>query len=141
MDLLIVAITMWLSVISGLPMPPEHPNVRFLPSEVLSDMRYGNVDAKRRREVVAVYDDNRQTIYLSDAWSSRDPSDLSVLVHEIVHHLQNSMGLKYECPAARERSAYEAQARWLRHFGRDLSTEFGLDPLTLKITTSCFGPG
>ena len=137
MDLLIAAITMWLSVISGLPTPHEHPSVRFLPPEALSDLRYGSIEAQRRREVVAVYEDETQTIYLSDTWSGRDPADVSILVHELVHHLQNAAGLEYECPAAREQLAYEVQARWLKLFGRDLESEFDLDAMTLKLMSSC----
>ena len=141
MDLLIAVIIMWLSFTFSLPKSHEHPAVRFLPAEALSDLRYGSIDAKRRREVVAAYDDSTRTIYLSDTWSSRDPADVSVLVHEMVHHLQNSAGLKYECPAAREQLAYNAQARWLKLFGRDLSSEFDLDPMTVKIMSSCLGTG
>ena len=139
MDLLIAAITMWLSVTSGLPKPFEPPAVRFLPAEALSDLRYGSIEAQHRREVMAAYDDNTRTIYLSEDWSARDPSDISILVHEMVHHVQNAAGLNYECPAARERLAYEAQARWLKLFGRDLSSEFDLDTMTLKIISSCLG--
>ena len=141
MDLLVTLIVAWLSFTSGLSMPHERPAVRFLTAEALSDLRYGSIEAQRRREVVAAYDDDTQTIYLSEDWSGHDPTDVSVLVHEIVHHLQNSAALKYECPAAREALAYEAQAKWLKLFGRDLASEFDLDAMTLKLMSSCMTLG
>jgi hypothetical protein len=52
----------------------------------------------------------------------------------------SSAGRVYECPAARERVAYRAQALWLAIFGRTLEQEFGLDDMTLKLSTECLRP-
>jgi hypothetical protein len=74
---------------------------------------------------------------LPDQWTGRSAAELSVLVHELVHHLQEAAELRYECPAAREQLAYAAQERWLGLFGLSLSSEFDIDPFTLKISTEC----
>ena len=89
------------------------------------------------REVIAFYDDATRTIYLSDSWNARKPADLSVLVHEMVHHLQNVGDLRYPCPASREKIAYAAQDAWLSLFDKTLMDEFALDSFTLKLTTEC----
>jgi hypothetical protein len=89
------------------------------------------------REVIAVYRDDTRTIYLNESWTGTSPAEVSVLVHEMVHHLQNVAGLKYECPAAREKPAYLAQNAWLQRFGSDLETEFEIDMMTMLVTTSC----
>ncbi len=65
--------------------------------------------------------------------------EVSILVHEMVHHAQNLAGMKAECPQARERMAYEAQQRWLSRFGVDMAEAFGIDGFTLLVFTSC-GP-
>jgi hypothetical protein len=71
-------------------------------------------------------------------WSGKTPGELSVLVHEMVHHVQNVPGLKFACPEERENVAFEAQERWLDRFNGDLLTEFGLDPFfTLLVRTNC----
>jgi hypothetical protein len=90
-----------------------------------------------RREAVAVYDDLTKTIYLPDTWKGETPADLSILVHEMVHHLQNTSRKKYECPGAREQMAYAAQDKWLKLFGRDLLSEFQIDAFTLRVSTAC----
>jgi len=46
-------------------------------------------------------------------------------------------GTPYECPAEREKLAYEAQDRWLRLFGRNLEAEFEVNGLALLVSTSC----
>jgi hypothetical protein len=66
-------------------------------------------------------------------------AEMSVLVHEMVHHLQNQVQLKYRCPQEREKLAYAAQDRWLSHVGTSLEKEFGIDPFTLLVKTNCFG--
>ena len=58
----------------------------------------------------------------------------------MVYHLQNLAGLKYECPQARARLAYDAQARWLSQTGRTLESEFGIDTGTLLLSTDCYIP-
>jgi hypothetical protein len=90
-----------------------------------------------RREVVAVYDARRNRILLPHGWNGQSPAELSVVVHEMVHHLQNKAGTKFACPAEREEMAYAAQEKWLGLFGTNLEREFEIDTFTLKMSTTC----
>ena len=137
MDALLIAIVTWLSANFGLPPDYNLPNIAYLPGDEISEIRYSGVAAEKRREVVALYDDSTETILLTDDWAGQSPAELSVIVHEMVHHLQNRAGLRFECETAREELAYAAQGAWLELFGRDLESEFGLDPMTLKLATRC----
>jgi len=87
---------------------------------------------------VAVYSYATQTIYLPEGWTGTSPAELSVLVHELVHHVQNVAGLKYACAQEREKLAYEAQERWLGLFGHSLERDFELDGFSLLVKTRCF---
>jgi hypothetical protein len=91
------------------------------------------------RATMAVYDDATRTIYLAEGWNRTDPAELSVLVHELVHHLQAGAQLRYECPQEREKLAYAAQERWLGLFNLTLASEFEMDPFTLLVRTRCLG--
>lgn len=137
MEALLSAIVTWLSINFGLPPNYDHPTIELLPTTQIVDIHYGARDLSMQREVVAVYDIATRTVLLSDAWTGITPADLSVLVHEMVHHLQNLADLRYECPASREKLAYAAQEKWLSLFGGDLLAEFELDRMTLKLTTHC----
>ena len=148
---LLTAIVLWLSLNYELPALYEHPIIEQVPAAEITYMRYRAFTPERRREVaaalaqtddksrkaVALYDAEKRTIYLADTWTGKTPADLSVLVHEMVHHLHYSGRLRFECPAQREVMAYKAQEQWLGQFGRSLATEFDIDPFTLKISTSC----
>ena len=151
---LLTTIVLWISTNFGLPPNYEHPNIKLVPSEEIMFLRFKAFTSAQqreilnqqhsdgqsvsgRREAVAVYDDQNATIFLPDTWKGDTPADLSVLVHEMVHHLQNQAHLRYECQGAREELAYAAQKKWLGLFGRNLEAEFQIDPFTLKVSTTC----
>ena len=153
MDALLTAIVLWLSINFGIPANYDHPRIEVVPSIEIAFLRYEAFTAQAqrevlasyanangpgsRREVVAVYDDRRNRILLPQGWAGQSPAELSVLVHEMVHHLQKSSGLRYACPAQREKLAYEAQEKWLGLFGLNLQEEFEIDAFTLKVSTAC----
>ncbi len=150
---LLTEIVNWLSANFDLPTIQDHPNVKFVSPAKLAGMRYEDkgclpdrpcepgvyepVEAAHQREVVALYEGTTRTIFLSDLLTGTTPADQSVLVHEMVHHLQNLGELRFECPRAREKLAYTAQDRWLKRFGKDLETEFEVDMFTIIVSSAC----
>ncbi len=144
-------IVIWLSTNFDLPRILINPNIEIVPRAEIEALRYKGspwlaphdiaVESQRgplgAREVVAVYDDAMKTIYLPEGWTGTTPAEQSVLVHEMVHHLQGLGELKYDCPPAREQLAYAAQDEWLRLSGLNLADEFEIDPFTLAISTRC----
>lgn len=151
----LAAIASWVSAHANLPYTEELPRVKLVPAAQLERLRHkeplfgqlrttgGEYPSQAigsehstpppqfRREVVAVYDDSTAIIYLSERWSGASAAEQSVLVHEMVHHLQNRAGLKYHCAGARERPAYIAQKQWLETHGLDLEQEFQVDMFTV----------
>jgi len=139
---LIRAIENWLSSRLGIAPPANPALVAFVTSRQIFAMRHRDVPADRMTsaglaETLALYGDEELTIYLPTEWTGNTPAELSVLVHEMVHHIQNVAGLKYECPEAREKEAFAAQEEWLALFGMDLQGEFDIDPFTMLVQTTC----
>ena len=152
---LLTAIVLWISANTGISANYDHPDIKFVPADQIALLRQQAftsthqsqvpslqqqskaVGVSNAREAIAVYDDQSDTIFLLDSWQGNTPGDLSVLVHEMVHHLQNKGHLKYECQGAREEPAYAAQEKWLSLFGSNLSSEFQIDGFTLKVSTMC----
>lgn len=148
MKALLTIIMLWLSTNFGLPVSYDHPHVEFVPPTKITGLRYGALAGQQlqadviptsstKREVVAVYDRQTRTIFLPEGWTGSTPAELSILVHEMVHHLQNVGNLKFECPQEREQLAYQAQGQWLALFGRDLLRDFELDSFTILVSTTC----
>ena len=141
----------WISSQFDLPAIHEHPRIAFAPPAKIASLRFtdllsdpgaqvepNNRASSAQHDTIAVYDDAMRTIYLPEGWTGGTPAELSVLVHEVVHHFQNVLRLKYECPQEREKLAYIAQDRWLGLFGHSLSDDFALDPFSLFVKTKCF---
>jgi hypothetical protein len=152
MQPLLAAVVLWLSANFPLPATSHYPHIEFVPAAEMAALRYGSLLGGQRQEIaaintasasepvrkiVAIYSDRTKTIFLPTGWTGRTPAELSVLVHEMVHHLQNKAGIVYECPMGREKLAYQAQEQWLQLFGQKLESEFDVDPMTLLVTTSC----
>jgi hypothetical protein len=147
MDALLTAIVVWLSTNFGLPANFESPRIRFASSAELNFPLKGSVGSEAKKQtptaegssdIVSFYSMESKTIYLADGWTGKTPAGLSILVHEMVHHLQNVGQLKFECPQAREELAYQAQDRWLHLFGHDLERDFELDGFSILVKTKCF---
>src|SRR5262245_18451284 len=129
MDALLATIALWLSVNFGFPADVGQPRIEFEPASKIIALRYrglantqgqAGAASSSASDTVSIYDDANKTIYLPEGWKGRTPAELSILVLEMVHHLQNSQQQNFDCPQAREMTAYEAQGRWLTLFGRDL---------------------
>jgi hypothetical protein len=43
-----------------------------------------------------------KAFFLADDWVGQSAAEQSILVHEMVHHVQNLAKIKCECPMARE---------------------------------------
>jgi hypothetical protein len=152
MQALLTALITWLSANYGLPANYDLPAVRFATPVEIASIRYSafapqrngetiaaydSLPADQRQSIVSVYEDKAKTIVLPVGWQGRTPAELSILVHEMVHHLQNLAGLTYACPQEREALAYEAQQKWLGLFGRSLASEFEIDGMALLDKTKC----
>ncbi|SFP83726.1 hypothetical protein SAMN03159463_04991 [Mesorhizobium sp. NFR06] len=135
------AIGDWLALEFGLSKIPTQATVAFAPASRMASLRFRDVASDQwsndKSEILAVYDDDARTIFLPEGWTGGTAAELSVLVHEMVHHLQNVGGLKFACPEEREKMAYEAQEHWLQLFGGSLEADFKLDPFTMLVRTNC----
>ena len=90
-------------------------------------------------ETIALYNKVTYTITLADTFDPKNEFDLSTLLHEFTHHLQNINGEKRSrCRGDRERQAYEVQRTFLKERGhKDTDKVMGIDLFTQFIITQC----
>jgi hypothetical protein len=139
-------IAAWLSENFELPATKTFPAIVLVPQARMTELRYRDtvtrgsspaVSGKEPGSIVALYDPLRRTIYFANGWRGDTPTEVSILVHEMVHFLQDIAGETFECPQARERMAYAAQERWLAISGHSLAQDFDVDAFTLLVRSSC----
>lgn len=128
----------WLSNVLKLPAIYELPRVEYAQVKLAAAPGDGGLASRLR--IPSRYDDAKRTIYLSGDWNGKAPESVSLLIHEMTHHLQNIAKIPYPCPQWRDKLAYVAQERWLAAYGRSLEKDFGIDPLTYLLSTECYIP-
>lgn len=157
----LTAIAGWVSANSDIPYAEVAPGIEFVSPARLIRLRYSRVLSgpgqtiagespaqatggehstprpEFLRQVVAIYEDATETIYLSENWTGASKAEQSVLVHEMVHHLQKRARLAYACAGAREKPAYLAQKAWLESHGLDFAEELQVDMFTVVAMSAC----
>lgn len=137
MDTLIIALIAWIAAHSNLA-AADRPHVQNVPKQTMSALYFGAAGTKNFFHLEAFYFPSKATIYLPDTWRPADLRDESVLVHELVHHLQAANKVRVSCPAALERQAYDLQFTWLREHGVEDPYEYtGLNVLTVIMAGTC----
>ena len=147
---IITALMLYISSITGWPIPPP-PNIQFINSSQQFFMiangcyEFPNIKVcetydSRDDRIVALYNNITKTVMLNkDFWwfSTRDQS---ILLHELVHHMQyNSNYIKYKnmCRGTIEKEAYEIQRKWLAKYKRELFEVMNMNDLHYLIITTC----
>jgi hypothetical protein len=97
MEALLTAIVLWLSINFPLPANLNHPGIKFVSAAEMITVRTDVSASEISSDIVALYSNESKTIYLMDGWTGKTPAELSILVHEMVHHLQNVGQLKFVC--------------------------------------------
>jgi hypothetical protein len=103
------------ALLAGYSAPDHPPNLRVLPGAELS-ARVCNGACPARGAYIA-----GGGVLLSDGLDMDDPMDRSVLVHELVHYLQDLSGRFADEPACkrwrdREAEAYAVQDKYLERY-------------------------
>lgn len=145
---LIAALMIWINAYTGLPVPAEQPLVLFVDQCEIRQIYAGSgaVDCEDMESMraAALYMPERKTVYLPDTWQAGDLGDVSMLLHELVHHMQAESGQKMKdtgCTGGLvERPAYDAQEGFLRGAGLDDPYKaMGINKLLLFLITQCRG--
>ena len=107
----------WAVMLSGYSMPAQHPEVVMASHATLEQMACEG----RHCRVMGWYPSGGK-IYIDDSLDLGDLYASSIVVHEMVHYLQQTSGTHssvYSCAEAiaMEREAYAAQQAYLIHYG------------------------
>ena len=88
--------------------------------------------------VEGLYSLEDHSIYLPEGWRGDDLRDRSVLLHELIHHLQYLNKIKAVCRAQDDWQALELQLAWLREQGvEDPVDLLDLNPLYILMLRQC----
>ena len=110
---ILTALMIWLGANTLFDTNHDIPNVLFLSQTQMEQMFYKGTD-KMPNTLHGLYDQESDTIILPDTWDRRKAWDLSVLLHEMVHYLQDQNDMDFNCTAEMERESWPIQQRYLK---------------------------
>jgi len=126
MDPLVVTLLAWVVAHTGLAAPDLPRIVR------------DQIVTVKNENVQAFYLHAAATIHLPGTWRPDQLRDQSILLHELVHHVQWFNRISAACVSAYERQAYDLQIRWLREHGvADPYKLIRTDEFTVIIFSAC----
>ena len=113
MDAILVILLSWASHLSGYPMPPEPPEIRFEQHAFFVE----NVCGGKECYVIGWYND-ADVVYIDEQYRNIEGAfATSLVVHEFTHYLQHKSGafesLSCEDSVSREREAYYVQRLYM----------------------------
>jgi len=113
---ILTALMIWLGANTQLDTNHDIPKVLFLPQAQMEKLYYPEEQENlpNNNKLHGLYDTESDTIILLDSWDRRKPWDMAVLLHEMVHYLQDMNNLKFECTAEMERDAWPIQKQYLK---------------------------
>lgn len=108
----------WLDDNSSYDRSSRRVAIRLIDRSELSSL--SGAASRTGKHTRGLYDPQSATIILIRPWTSRQARDVSILVHELVHHRQVGARHWY-CPGAQEPDAYALQQAWLAERGQTLT--------------------
>jgi len=132
---IITSLLIWIGANSDLTVNMDIPMVLFLPQDQMEQRYFGDVE--NHGDLHAFYDMDKNTIILPDTWDRRRPWDLSVLLHEIVHYVQDHNSIQYNCTAEMEKESWPLQAKYLQEVH---GIKWDYDRLWYLMVSACNDP-
>ena len=146
---------MWISQATGYNIPPP-PNILFVEtSEEMFNIAHechnkenalwckeyketqDTGDFEAGSNILGLYDRKTKTILLKKSWNAESIVDRSILLHELVHHLQYENESVDRCKGEIEQEAYEVQDEWLNQYGTNIFDALNLGYLYYLTIITC----
>tara|TARA_Y100000389_G_scaffold141626_1_gene139548 strand:- start:85 stop:501 length:417 start_codon:yes stop_codon:yes gene_type:complete len=132
---IITALLIWLGANSDFNVNMDIPVVLFLPQDQMEQRYFG--DTENHGELHGFYDIEKNIIILPNTWDRRDPWDLSVLLHEMIHYVQDQNETEFNCTAEMEKDSWPLQQKYLLEIH---NFKWDYDKLWYLMVSSCSDP-
>jgi|DEB0MinimDraft_3_1074331.scaffolds.fasta_scaffold11338_3 hypothetical protein len=133
MKSVIAAMLLWIGANTNYNVDLQHPEIIFLPQDHL-EKAYSREKVPQDTDLHAFYDLKNNTIYLSENFNLYSAWDKGVLLHELIHYVQDQNKAKFECLAKMEGEVWPLQKQYLLEMH---GVEWVYDPLWFKMISSC----
>ena len=147
---LVMGLMIWISTQTGWPVP-EPPEIVYIESSqemfLLSNDCHNEPNQPicstynpDHSNILGLYNNEIKTIFLEKDFWWASVRDQSILLHELVHHMQYTKNWEHyrkKCKGDIEKEAYDLQEKWLAIRGLELGPTIDLGPLMRHVLTQC----
>ena len=147
---IVMALMIYISSVTGWAIPPP-PNIQYTNSAqqlflianncyLFPERSICKTYDPKATSILALYNHITKTVILNKSFWWASTRDQSILLHELVHHMQYSSNYKkYKnmCRGLLEKEAYEIQSKWLAKYKLNLLEVMHMNDLYYLVVTSC----
>ena len=134
MKSVITAMLLWIGANTSYNVDLPHPEIVILSQSQL-ERQYD--DSKVYGELHGFYNAKNHTIYLPDTFNIHDAWQKGVLLHELIHYVQDQNNLAVKCYKEYEQEAYPLQKKYLLEM-HGLNWKY--DEMWYKLISTCNPP-
>tara|TARA_B100000900_G_scaffold388622_1_gene380831 strand:- start:57 stop:485 length:429 start_codon:yes stop_codon:yes gene_type:complete len=137
MKTLIAFLLIWIGSETNYNVDLPHPEIKMLSQVELERVYYGDHENSSGAQLHAFYDPKNNLIYLNEDFDIHDAFDKGVLLHELLHYVQDMndvVGTKFECMRETELEVYPLQKKYLLEVH---GVKFEYDELFVKLSATC----
>ena len=131
---ILTALLLWIGTNSTYNIDIPLPTVIFMEQEQMEKIYYGPDKEVGAGRLYGFYNLEKDIIVLQAGWDRNDPWHLSILLHEMVHYVQDTNNIEYQCVAQIEQEAWPLQKQYLANV-HDFHWEY--DALWHMVISSC----
>ena len=114
MNEILTALLLWIGANSTYNTDIPLPTVLFMDQKQMENVYYGpDYEVGKTGQLYGFYNLEKDVIVLPDSWDRHKPWHLSVLLHELVHYVQDTNGIQYQCSAEMEQESWPLQKQYL----------------------------
>ena len=110
---ILIALMIWIGANTDYKTDVPLPVVEFKTQVEMEGLYYG--ERKREGDLYGFYNLKKNIIILPDTWDGTRPFDLGLLVHEMIHYLQDVNEIQFQCVAEMEADAWPLQKQYLEN--------------------------
>jgi hypothetical protein len=99
-----------------------------------------NVPLEEHSNILGIYNHDTQKIHIRKDLKVKYSTKVytSILLHELVHHMQAESGKDFQCRGKKEEEAYDLQNKWLKEQGEEgVIKSLDLNALFLLMISTC----
>ena len=132
---ILTAMLLWIGANTGYNVDLSHPQIQLVTQTELEKLY--SQGGSNAGELHAFYDTVYDTIYLPDTFDLYHVWNQGVLMHELLHYVQDQNQVKFQCSAEMEREVWPLQRKYLWEYH---GVRWEYDELWYRLSSTCTTP-